>query len=305
MLTNIKNKFFKRILSYGKKDQVYIIPTFDGIKLLILNLILLIVGLVYANNFVLLFNFSLFCLFLGSMFYTHFNLSGLKVVSVKVSPLHKNQKGLITLNLKSSSSLGHFSLEFKANEDFINTDLPNSYSFNKSKTDSFVVELPITPLKRGKFEIKKIYVQTMFPFHLFRSFSFLSLDLNIVVYPEKREGKFHLETQVSLEDIGDEDLLINPYVTGDSLKHIHWKKLAQTNLWFSKKQNLFNTNPVMLSLKNDGETEEQLSSMCFSLYQLYLNNTQFGLSIGNVVIPPSCSKLQLTKCLEALAVYEK
>jgi uncharacterized protein (DUF58 family) len=310
MLTNLFQKLFIKIDSVGKAEQLYIIPTLDGLKLLALNLTLLIIGLSYANNYVLLFNFVLFCLFLGSMFYTHFNLQGLILLSAKLSPLYVNKSGFLTLHFKTQSKMGHFFLNLKLKNKFIQLNDP-SFSFSiQPKSESVLkVDVPVLGIKRGEFHLNRICIETFFPFHLFKCFVYFRPEIDFVIYPEmKNLQTHHVETFEDEKMIEGDEFTLSKYKPGDPLKHVHWKKLAQSNIWYLKNLTSPNAKPVLLSLdstlKSKEELEDQLSSLSYSINWFFIHNIKFGLKLKNGLIPPAHSKLQRSRCLKALAVYE-
>lgn len=310
MWINLQNNFFKKIAALGKSQQLYIVPTLDGIKLAFLNVTLLVIGLVYANNYVLLFNFILFCLFLGSMYYTHFNLQGLELISAKTSPLHVNDKGVLTLQFKTTSGLGHYFLGLRLQNNLIDLQDKNfTFSFEANSQNTLKVDVPIKGIIRGDLVISRLCIETLFPFHLFRCFVYFKHHLRIVVYPERKNLEIHHAQTIQEEkhDEGD-DFTLNNFKPGDPLKRVHWKKLAQTNHWYSKKLNTPNSNPIMLSLTGDHlsklDLENQLSSLCFALYQSHYQNIKYGLTLGNIIIAPDHSSFHLKNCLRALANYE-
>ncbi len=294
----------------SKTEQTYIIPTFDGMKLLILNLILLIIGLVYANNYVLLFNFILFCLFLGSMYYTHFNLQGLILVSAKLTPVHVNEVGVLTLHFKTHSRFGHHFLKLRINNKLVQIlDQDFNFSFSENLGGILKVEIPTKGTRRGVEVFNRICIETLFPFHLFRSFSYFKSSLEILVFPEKKDLNIHT-TLENLEDklYEGDDFILNNFQLGDSLKRVHWKKLAQTSRWYTKKALTPDDSPVTLqsgpeSIEKFG-LENQLSSLTFAIIYHQYQNTKYGLSIGNIFLPPNHGSQHLLKCLTLLANYE-
>jgi uncharacterized protein (DUF58 family) len=310
MLTNLFQKLSLKIDSVGKAEQLYIIPTLDGLKLLALNLTLLVIGLSYANNYVLLFNFVLFCLFLGSMFYTHFNLQGLTLLSAKLPSFHVNSSSFLTLHFKTQSQMGHLFLKVKLkNESLKINDQSFSFSFRPESESVLKVDVPISGIKRGEFHLNRICVETFFPFHLFRCFVYFRPELDFVIYPEMKNLQIHhvemIEDEKSIE--GDE-FTLSKYKPGDPLKHVHWKKLAQSNIWYSKNLSTPQTRPVLLSLDSalatNSNLEDQLSSISYAINWHFIHNIQFGLKLNNGIIPPTHSRLQRSRCLRALAAYE-
>ena len=199
MLTKILNFIFKKIESIDRNNQLFIVPTFDGFKLATLNFILLIVGLVYANNYVLFFDFVLFCLFLGSMYYTHFNLQGLKLISVKPLYLHANENGLLNLTFQTNSNFGHNYIEIELiNSNLIKELSSSSFTLNPkiNNKKSLHVSLPVSALMRGHSNQLKFRIETFFPFHLFRCFRYFKIEFDISIFPEINSIKlFHEKTK--------------------------------------------------------------------------------------------------------------
>lgn len=305
----LANYFYDKIANSKKPHPLYIIPTLDGIKVIVLNLLLLTIGLVYANNYVLLFNFMLFCLFLASMFYTHFNLTGLKISSISFNPIHANELSTLTLYLESTNRQGHFFIGLKIKSSIFKIEYPNE-TFQLHSNSPGKVEVVVRGLKRGKEQLAPIYIQTLFPFDFFRCFTFFNLDQSVYVYPERINLKIHSENLIAnpAHDNGEE-LHIKNFQIGDSLKRVDWKKLAQTNRWYIKELQTLKPGPVILStnyLKNKNiSKEELLKSICFSLYEHHQEGREYGIELGeNVYVSPENSAKHLDHCLRELARYE-
>ena len=175
MFELIKNYFYNKISASRIVHRTYIIPTIDGLKVVILNVTLLVIGLVYANNYVLLFNFILFCLFLGSMFYTHFNLSGIILDSVQFPPLHVNEHGTATLHFSTKNAQGHSFIRayFQSNIFEINNK-KNTFQIEFGTSTTAFISLK--GIKRGTEKIQSLYIETQFPFNFFRCFTFFKIN---------------------------------------------------------------------------------------------------------------------------------
>ena len=305
MWTKLFNRLLKNLSLKGGRGVIYIIPTFDALKLLVLNGTLLIIGLVYANNFILFFNFILFCLFLGSMYYTHFNLRGIKINGCKINSLHCDESSTMTLTLSSSSMLGHYFLNLRTlHSDLIEVDTHKTFSLPE-KSPSASINLAVKGKKRGCGKINNLVIETLFPFHLFRCLIVLSVDASFYVYPRRTNSKVHKTSSFEEEknDDGDSFILRN-YHRGDSLKHIHWKKLAQTQEWYSKTHLTETQEPILLSLHDGIDTEEQLASISAELYQYLQDQIPFGMKLNNQIIAPALSHKHLEQCQRTLARYE-
>lgn len=304
MWKKIGDRIYDRAAKSKKIHPIYILPTIDGLKVAGLNLLLLIIGLVYANNYVLLFNFLLFCLFLASMFYTHFNLSGLKLKSMKLPSLHAKENGILSLHFMSSNSQGHFFIKPKFKSGLLKiSDESKAYEISTEK--SLNLEIPVSALNRGKDTISSLYIETLFPFNFFRCFTFYKVDQDLIVYPERSNLRLHEEVEL-LETTSEEgdDFFIRNYQLGDSLKRVDWKKLAQTNQWYTRQFQSAAPNPILLVLDKT-PLEETLKSICYSLHMLHNMNIKYGIKLkADVLISPSHSPKHLEHCLRELAVYE-
>ena len=304
MLRSFIDYFYNKIAEARLDHPIYIIPTFDGIKVILLNITLLVIGLSYANNYVLLFNFILFCLFLGSMFYTHFNLSGLKLESVISPQIHKGEDRELSLYFSSSNSQGNFFLKpsFKSN---LVTIQNQKKTYEISSANNFSIKILIHGKNRGCESINKIYLETLFPFNFFRCFTFYSIDLRLFVFPEIKSGSsFQKSVVPDLINKESDEFFIREYQTGDSVKRVDWKKLAQTNKWYTRQYVAINPEPVIFSC-DDNASEELLSSLCFSIHEMQTRNIPYGLKLGSKsFIAPGNSPLHLLNCLRELASYD-
>ena len=304
MIKYLKEYFYERASNSKRVHPIYILPTIDGLKVIALNLILLILGLVYANNYILLFNFILFCLFLGSMFYTHFNLSGLTLKSAQFPPLYVNESGLLNLSFKSSNAQGHYFIRPYFKSSTIKLLEPNK-TFPISSKDNTVVNISIQAISRGHDNIKSIYIETLFPFNFFRCFTFFKIDQSCLIYPERSDLRLHEEIELIEEgrEEGD-DFFIREYQIGDSLKRVDWKKLAQTNRWYTRQFQTARPNPILLIL-NETPLEDTLKSICFTMHILHQQDVKYGLKLGHkILISPDHSSRHLNNCLRELARYE-
>ncbi len=304
MFARLKEYFYDRASNSKRVHPIYILPTLDGLKVVALNLILLVMGLIYANNYVLLFNFILFCLFLGSMFYTHFNLNGLKLESSQFPALHTKENGVLSLHFSTKNSQGNYFIRpyFKSHLVKIND---NKQTFPVSFDHKTDIHISIKGIKRGREKIESIYVESLFPFNFFRCFTFFRIDQECFVYPERENLRLHEEVELTEADKGEgEDFYLRDYQIGDSLKRVDWKKLAQTNRWYTRQFQSARPSPVMLVSKQ-APKEETLKSICFALHAFHQQDIRYGIKLGNnLIIEPENSPHHLNHCLRELASYE-
>ena len=293
--------FLDKISNRKRVHPIYILPTTDGIKVITLNLILLAIGLTYANNYILLFNFILFCLLLASMFYTHFNLQGVKFHSFKTSELYANSTTALEFIFQRQTNNTHYFLKPIIKTKGLSFD---TSSFNIS-TNTLSVQLKVTPKKRGVFKVESIGLETRFPFNFFTCFTFFNTDINIIVYPEKKSYLAVRAIPFTLENSNEEpDVSHRLYRLGDNLKRVDWKKVAQVNRWYTKETLSEFETPIVFENEPDAPIEESLSSLCCEIQKVRNQNIIFGLSIdGKIKCSPSQGNAHVSRCLKELALH--
>lgn len=284
------------------EKRLYIVPTFDGLKLFAVNIILLIIGLVYANNYVLLFNFLLFCLFIASMFYTHFNLQYLNAVNLISNDNYANNKSLLTVQLDSHEKYLRSGIFAKI---ILNGITYLSEAADYSVENQYLnIELYLN--KRGVYPIRRIMLQTEFPFHLFKSFIYFEIEHELVVYPEL---KMNVSINSYLENTGTGDMsdyLIRDYRRGDNANRILWKKTINERFIVREFQNELEDG-VMFEIKDDlvDTIEEEISTIASLIYDCHTKKIPFGLLTKKTKIEArSFDQIQLRNCLRELAIYE-
>ncbi len=301
VIHRIYDLFLEKISQRRSSHPIYILPTFDGLKVVALNFILLAIGLTYANNYVLLFNFILFCLLLASMFYTHFNLQGVRFVSLKSSELYAQTTSSMEFIFQCQAKGTHYFLKPFIK---INGFTCETTEFNISE-NTMSVQIKLTPHKRGSYTLKSVGLETRFPFNFFSCFTFFSTDISLIVFPEKKSVFPIKISPHPLVNINNEpDVTHRSYRIGDNLKRVDWKKVAQLNRWYTKEDLGEIDVPVILENDIDFPIEDSLSSICAEIQKLRTQGTMFGLVLnGKLKCQPSTGPVHVTKCLKELALH--
>ena len=302
MIKKLEARFTQKLAASDRKHPVYILPTADGFKVLALNFLLLIMGLVYANNYVLLFNFILFCLCLSSMFYSHYNLNKLKLIQLHIDSLHDQEWSLCKLHFNGNNH-GHFSLHAK----IIGSNVELNPFSNFNVTDNTTTtELKIRGLKRGRGHIMALQVETSFPLNFFRCFTYFKIDKEVLVHPERLNLGLHKETQVNAhENESDDEFSYRPFQLGDSMKQLDWKKFAKSEEKLLKTFCLQEKSVVLLSVDNNKNIENNLKSLSYAIHKLQASQIMYGIKVGDSLeVSPDRSQKHFKHCMDLLATYE-
>ena len=304
-MTKFLEKIEKIFRKYSHNKRLYIVPTFNGIKLFGLCFVLLFTGLIYANNFIMFFNFLLFSLFICSMFYTHFNLNQVKILKASVESSFSGQKSLIHFFIKNESSLPKYMIKinlshndaFSMQELVIPILLPN---------ESLDIRQPIDLLKRGHHSLERVELWTNFPFSFFRAFTFFQVQSSFYTYPSPQKNDFFLDQLPSnARQDDDSSLELVSFQTGQSYHHIHWKKFALTQTLLVKKMDHEHQQDFLIQgdeLVAGYALEQQLSILTFIVFELMGQGLTFGLKFRDIYLPPESESLKQKKILETLSV---
>lgn len=215
---SLLTKFF---YNNSTPSKVFIVPTSSGMLAFALNFLLLVFGLLFANNYLLLFNFVIFAFFVLSMFYTHFNLQGLCISQISISPGFAESTTKVDLfleNNKESIKRYDLSVNFYLNQQLYKVDNFNLNTHQKIVQSSLV--LPV----RGKYQIKRVEVSTLFPLNLFRSFVYFDLNTSIISFPKPIQSKSHQNLFDINFYVSDDEIKLREYLSGNNVKNIFWKK---------------------------------------------------------------------------------
>jgi uncharacterized protein (DUF58 family) len=295
-----------------REGQIYILPTRFGLVFITGAIIMILIGAGYQNNLVnLLAYFMLSLVFIG-MIQTHNNLRDIKVESLEAEGGFKGTEFVVTTALKNQSQAARFNLD----AGFKKLKPKAVYENNLPLLANGTLKLRSTypALRRGRHKLKSVRIETVYPLGLFRAWIWLPAETNYFIYPEpfgERELPYH----------GQEDDLENSthsksgsdfhghrkYQTGDSPRHIDWKAYARGRPLMIKQFTDGSSGFVQIdwSLLEGLETETRLSQLAAWVTEAQRRKLPFALQIPGTVIPRNEGLQHATRCLEALAAFEK
>ena len=287
--------------------KIFILPSKISIGLMVIIFLLFLVGINFQNSLVYIICFWLIALLVINIFYTYRNLAGLTIKVVSAEPCFAGDKMVLELEVsrpvKHSKSAIYFGWK---GEDLVEVNLQENQSTR--------VKLSHSSKKRGRFIPPRIDIFTRFPTGLNTAWSYASMDIHGIVYPEPIE-----RTQQSDQQRADDESYDGPevsggtsdfagireYQAGDSPKHIHWRQYAKTGDLYTKSFVDYETHDVWLDWQNlnISGTESRLSHLSAMILGLHEAQKQFGLRIPGKEIKPNKGEAHKVRCLTALALY--
>lgn len=291
------------------RSNIFIFPSRFGFLYLSLCLALFVLGTNYQNNLILLLGFFLLALMLVSLFASYLNFSGLILQLGKLNNSYADTPILfpIWLDTQEQSKAGKIHFAWYGNK-----------AESAAELDSLTnpVTLSITPYKRGVFSPPRLTLSSYYPLGLFRCWTHLAFNAQVVVYPTPIAKPWplttkHSETQgehaalQSSQGLGQDDFdSLTEYQQGQPLYHVAWKQAAKGQGLLSKKFAAQVQQSGWLVLATAGkDLEENLSRLCFSCLELDAKGWVFGLQLPGKEIPPGKGQAHLQACLTALAMF--
>ena len=284
--------------------NIFIFPTRTAIAFGALLLLLLLGAINYQNSLIYGVAFLLGSLFLVTILHTFRNLSGLTLELVDSKPGFVGED--IEFNLRISRGSG------KARHG-IQVGWPEAVKqwVEMQSTDSVSVKLFSQSSRRGWYNPGRLLIETRYPLGLLRAWTWVDLNAKALVYPEPVFVSLPELVQGQRDDgelvdfQGSDDFTaLRDYQPGDPVRHILWRRYARTDDLVLKEYSGFVEPRAWFDYElAAGDVEERLSVLTGWVLQAKQNGQEFGLRLPGLVIEPGVGDAQVTRALEALAVF--
>lgn len=229
-------------------NRQYIYPSLDGIKLFAVNFVLLITGILYQSNFVLIFNFALFSLVLCTMFYTHYHLKGIAIIGCEILPRSAKESATMIFLVKNKTNLekNKINIYLKAKKQKKTID----QRFDLAAGEIKKIAIDSYQDKRGKKNFTA-FISTTYPLGFFKTFIPVE-QVTLITYPEKKLHHELLQRNPSshLKKNASDDLIIDNYSPGDSPSRIIWKK-SEKELYVRKGSTEISRDAYLLKIESE------------------------------------------------------
>ncbi|BFM07333.1 DUF58 domain-containing protein [Halioxenophilus aromaticivorans] len=314
-LTALFNRHFNRFLQKTiprqasvslSQKKLFILPTKSGWFFLLAALLIWLLGTNYENNLALALAYFLISVFLVSIIHTFKNLHHLHVRLTGSVPGFKGDATDIKIQF-SSKSKPHYGIA---------TGWPKQSSSvvdvaAKASTDA-VVSCQLQ--RRGWFDPGRLKIESSYPLGLWRCWSLIDLDLELLSYPRPLECEMasmrpdmeSSQEQGSVTTEGNEEFEnLKAFKPGDSLKHIAWKQHAQGRGLFTKRYSDHHGQQIALDWSSlpGKDLEERLSCLCYQALRVSKTGQPYSLQLPGQFIPASTGPAHLQKVLRSLALY--
>lgn len=266
-------------------------------------LALLLVAINYRNSLAYALCFLLLSLALVAILHTWRNLAGIELAAGEAPPVFAGERALLRVRLQSGGR-AHHGIELGWPPALLlRADVPAAGNAE--------IELSLATVRRGWLAAPRLRVETRFPLGLWVAWSWVDLQLAVLVYPAPLAGEWQAalgggeEGGRALARDGVDDFQgLRPYQPGDSRRRLHWKAWSRgQGLLVKDFAALRGDDPWLDFEVLDGEREARLSLLCHGVLQLAARGKTFGLRLPGVSRAPGTASVE--QCLRDLALFER
>jgi len=283
--------------------RIFILPTHRGLNFALLTALLLLIAFVYNNNLIYLLAFLLASIFFITILHSYKSLASLVLQKGPNKAVFAGEAAGFDIHINNPVDVDRYYLQ-------ITLEQTESLAIKPQSKAS--ISLYSTTTKRGWHTAGTVTLSSTYPLGLFRAWSPLQFNLKTLVYPKpsSQEMPFpetpSVQAQQGFSQKGTDDFYgLKEYVSGDSIKHIHWKAFAKGQGLFSKQYGGESSAEIWLDYDNapGHNTEERLSQLCRWVVDAERAGIHYGFSLPGLKLSPDSGLLHTRKCLEALALF--
>lgn len=283
--------------------RIFILPSSVGLLFVGLIVLILLIAFVYNNNLAYMLGFLCACVFFVTILHSFKSLEGLIIKPGYNPPAFAGSKAGFTFHIHNPSDQPRFSIEIRSQDALtINLDARHTQTLN----------FQTLAVRRGWLTCGAITLSSRYPLGLFNAWSPLRFDSKALIYPMPApdwppfpETDAEYGQQGQNKSHGDDFFGLKAYITGDSIRQIHWKSLAKGRGLHSKKYTGASSFQLWLDYDStpSSQLEERLSLMCRWLIEAEQAGLRYGLILPGTKISPDTGKAHQENCLKALALF--
>ena len=290
-----------------RPGRVYILPTGIGLIFGTMVFAMLLGSMNYNNNLSFVLTFLLISIGFVAMHQCQRNLVGLEVTFAGADPVFAGQAIRFRVAITNRSKTARYGIRLYTTKTF-------SEIHDLEPGESKVFILPLATEKRGRITLERFGIRTMFPFELFRSWAWLHMSIDGLVYPAPAEDApqppptmvAHGHRQHDAR--GEEDFAgLRRYHEGDSPRHVAWKAYARSGQLLSKRFSGADTSSQWSDFGeiNRYDVEQRLSILTRWIVDADRTLEDYGLRIPGDEFPPAHGETHRRQCLESLALFDE
>jgi uncharacterized protein (DUF58 family) len=287
------------------RRRLYILPTRAGLGFGLLWILMLLAGLNYGNSLALFFTFLLAGFALVAMNDCHRNLLGITLVSVSAPAVFARRAGALELVLEHPAARARPGLQGALDDGpLAGVDLPPQGHAR--------LTLPLAPARRGLLRIDRLRLTSSHPFGLFRTWTWVHMPIDVVVYPHPSGSlprpitSGHAPGASARGGSGlDEWMGLRPFRDGDSPRQVDWKAFARGAPLLVKEYSPAGADLCLFDFAQlrIPDVEARLSQLARWVIDAEAGGERYGLTLPGAELAPNRGPEHRHRCLAALALH--
>lgn len=288
------------------RQRIFILPTRHGLLFAITLLLMLLGAINYTLSLGFVLTFLLGGMALVTILHTFRNLTQLTISAGKTLPVFAGQQASFTICLTNNITVEKFALGV-----MLEKSQPSQF-YDISAGVTATATLSLHAPQRGLLQLGRFTLFTRFPLGLFHAWSKVDLGMTSIVYPQPETARLPEFTGIQghggkavIAEGSDDFRGMRPYHSGDSLRHIAWKAMAQGRGMLTKQFSGQAMPELWLNWEDLAgmATEARLSRLCRWVLDAQQAGLSYGLQIPGTTIAPDNGETHQRICLETLALF--
>ncbi|SNR93610.1 DUF58 domain-containing protein [Pseudomonas segetis] len=286
--------------------QIFIIPSRVGAMFILALILMLLAAINYQNSLAYGLTFLLGSVFIVAILHTYLNLSGLMLKSGPAEPVFVGEHARFNVRLES---------ERRAHEAIVlGWPSQGMLQLDVAALSGSDAELGLPATSRGWLRPGRVRVESRFPLGILVAWSWVDLDLQLLVYPRPVEGDLPIgaglgddpqEQGARAHGSGADDFQgLRAYQPSDSKRRLHWKAYSRGLGLLVKDFTALSGRDISLDFSAlASDTEARLSLLCYWVLQLSERQQPFSLALPGVYIGVDSGEQHRDRCLRALTLF--
>ena len=299
------------------RRRVYIVPTRPGLMMFGVVGLILIGATNYDNALAYILCFLLLGLMFSAMLRTWRNLKGLGLEVQDAEPIHVGSPARFELQLCDPDARERYAFTLRRllpgkRYWWWRPRFEGEAGVETVPAAGLRVGLSVPTARRGWLTLDRLEIASSFPLGVFRTWGYFRCSARCLVYPAA-VGQRPLPGvgESAADDTGPagpgvDDLAgLRGYVAGDSLRSVHWRASARSDLLLVKKMQGGGRGELVLRWQDTGgvgDTETRIAQLAQWVLQADRAGLRYGLELPALQIAPEQGPLQRERLLRALAL---
>jgi uncharacterized protein (DUF58 family) len=287
--------------------RIYILPTRAGLILGVIVFAMLLGAMNYNNNMGIALTFLVAAIAVVSIHHCHRNLLGLQLRFRGVRPAFVGEPLGFCFALANPAATGRWQI-------MLGWDGHRPSCHDLEALALMTLNLPLPAEQRGLRRAPRLQISTCYPLGLFRSWSWVDMDIEGLVYPRPAPPtRLRLDAHpgrmtTSGQGGGEDDFSgLREYRAGDSPRRIAWKALARTGDTLVTEYRDGSADRIWIdwnALRPDVGFESKISALTRQVLDAHRAGFGYGLRVPGGRIPPGAGESQRHECLKCLALLQ-